>query len=120
MTETAMGSVFRFGDWELDVAQFSLRQGGVPCRVEPKVFDVLLYLLQHAHRVVPKDELLSAVWQGDVVTAGALTQCVFQARKAIGDTGTKQRMIATVNKRGYRFIADVQVSCPGAPRQRAG
>ena len=76
--------------------------------------------IQHAHRVVPKDELLSAVWQGDVVTAGALTQCVFQARKAIGDTGTKQRMIATVNKRGYRFIADVQVSCPGAPRQRAG
>lgn len=78
-------------------------------KVEPKVFDVLLYLLRHANRVVSKNELLSAVWQGDAVTAGALTQCVFLARRAIGDTGTSQRMIATVNKRGYRFVGDVQV-----------
>lgn len=54
--------IFEFDEFELDIERFELRRGGVPCHVEPQVFDVLRYLVEHRDRVVSKDELLDNVW----------------------------------------------------------
>ena len=58
-------TAYRFGECELDRALYQLRIGGVPVGIEPKVFDVLVYLLEHRDRVVTKDELLGAPVPGD-------------------------------------------------------
>jgi DNA-binding winged helix-turn-helix (wHTH) protein len=78
--------------------------GGEPVVVEPRVFDFLVYLVQHPERVVTKDELLQAVWGGHIVSESAITNRVNAARRAIGDSGKAQRLIRTVPRKGFRFI----------------
>ncbi|NOT58213.1 MAG: transcriptional regulator, partial [Deltaproteobacteria bacterium] len=99
--------VSHFADCELDESLYQLRRNGAPVAVEPKVFDVLAYLLQHRDRVVSKDELLDKLWPGQVVGENALTRCIRAARAAVGDDGTKQAIIETQHGRGYRFVAFV-------------
>jgi pimeloyl-ACP methyl ester carboxylesterase len=81
--------------------------------VEPQVFDVLVHLVQERARVVSKDELIRVVWAGRFVSDDTLTSRVRSARRAIGDTGTEQRLIRTVTRRGFRFVGDVQET-PGS------
>jgi adenylate cyclase len=99
--------LYRFQDCELDDSLYQLRRSGKPTDIEPRVFDVLAYLLQHRERVVPKDELLEKLWSGQVVSETALTRCIVAARKAVGDDGSKQGVIETQHGRGYRFVASV-------------
>ena len=86
----------RFDDYSLDVARHELWRGSEPVVVEPQVFDLLAYLVQHPERVVTRDELLQAVWDGRIVSESAITNRVNAARRAIGDSGEKQRLIRTV------------------------
>ena len=97
----------------LDTALFELRRNGRAVRMEPQTFDVLTYLVSHRDRVVPKEELMDAVWGGRFVTEAAVTSRIKQARRAMGDDGRGQRLIRTVHGRGYRFVADVTVEAPG-------
>ena len=76
--------------------------------LEPQVFDVLVHLVRNRDRVVTKDELQQAVWNGRVVSEDALTSRISSARRAIGDTGEDQRLIRTVQRRGFRFVGDVR------------
>jgi DNA-binding winged helix-turn-helix (wHTH) protein len=94
-----------FDDYILDVARRELWRGCEPVVVEPQVFDVLVYLVQHPERVVTRDELLQAVWDGRIVSESAITNRVNAARRAIGDSGEAQRLIRTVPRKGFRFIA---------------
>lgn len=96
---------YRFGDYELNVQLYQLRHAGELVEIEPKVFDLLVYLLQHHDRVVSKDELLDKLWPDQVVSETALTQAVMAARKAVGDDGARQHTIKTQHGRGYRFVA---------------
>lgn len=84
-------------------------------RIEPKVFDVVRYLIAHAERVVSKDELLGRLWPGEHVSESVLPRCITVARKALGDDPNAQRMIQTVHGRGYRFVAPLQSAGAGAP-----
>lgn len=106
--------MYRFEDCELDPGAFELRRGGEVVRVEPQVFDVLAYLLTHRDRVVPKAELLEAVWGDRFVGESALTSRIKAARRAVGDDGRNQRIIVTVHGRGYRFVAPVVAPPPVA------
>ena len=100
--------LYTFGDhYTLDPAGYELRQHGRLVRLEPRVFDLLAYLVQHPDRTVTREELLEQLWPQQFVTDNSLTYCVAQARKALGDTGQTQRYIQTVRRRGYRFIAPV-------------
>jgi len=81
-------------------------------RIEPKVFDVVRYLIAHAERVVSKDELLGQLWPGEHVSESVLPRCITVARKTLGDDPTAQRVIQTVHGRGYRFVAPLRA--PGA------
>jgi TolB-like protein/DNA-binding winged helix-turn-helix (wHTH) protein/Tfp pilus assembly protein PilF len=96
---------WRFGDFELDVARASLTQRGVVVALRPKSFALLQYLVTHPARLVPKDELLSAVWPDVVVTEDSLTRCISEIRVVLGDTGAQA--IKTVSRRGYLFDAPV-------------
>ena len=99
---------FGFGDCEIDCDRRELRRSGTTVHVEPQVFDVLVHLVRHRDRVVTKDELIEAVWDGRSVSDDALTSRISAARRALGDTGTQQRLIRTIPRRGFRFIADVR------------
>jgi excisionase family DNA binding protein len=121
--QTSSSTVYVFGDYELDDRLCELRQAGQPIAIEPKVFDVLSYLIRHRGRIVSKDELLKQLWTGQVVVEAALTRCVSEARTAVRDNGVRQQVIKTQRGRGYRFVATVierLVSASGrdAPAER--
>src|SRR5262245_38361095 len=99
--------IHAFADCELDEQLFQLRRRGRVVALEPKIFDVLSYLLRHRDRVVTKDELLDAVWAGQVVSESVLPKCINVARRAVGDTSSRRKVIATIHGRGYRFVASV-------------
>ena len=111
--------MFLFGDCELDVDSVELRVRREPRPVEPQVFAVLAFLVQHRNRMVPKEELLDAVWHTRFVTESALVSRIKSARRAIGDDGRAQRLIRTVHGRGYQFVGDVRIAEPvtGAAQQ---
>jgi pimeloyl-ACP methyl ester carboxylesterase/DNA-binding winged helix-turn-helix (wHTH) protein len=103
-----MSTVYRFEDCELDLAQYELRRAGEVVHVEPQVLDVLAHLITNRDRLVRKTELLDWVWCDRFVSESALTSRLKQARRAVGDDGQRQRVIATVHGRGYRFVAPVE------------
>jgi TolB-like protein len=100
--------LFQFDKFLLDTDKRELTgDGGVVVHVEPQVFDLLLHLAQNASRVVSKDELIERVWNGRAVSDAALNSRINAARRAIGDSGEKQAIIRTVQRRGFLFAADV-------------
>lgn len=99
--------MYAFDECRLDPSRHELWRDGATIHVEKQVFDVLNYLLDHRDRVVPKAELLDAVWGDRFVSDSALTSRLKDARRAIGDDGTAQRLIATVHGIGYRFVGEV-------------
>jgi predicted ATPase/DNA-binding winged helix-turn-helix (wHTH) protein len=113
------GVRFQFGGFELDDTRFTLSGPDGPVHVEPQVFGLLHHLLRHADRVVPKEELLDAVWGGRFVSESALTSRVKAARRAVGDDGQDQRVIGTVHARGYRLVAEVRTDAGPALARRA-
>ena len=106
---------FVFDEFELDDATFRLTSSGDVVAIEPQVFDVLVYLVNHRERVVSKEELLDNVWGDRFVSESALTSRIKSARRAVGDDGRAQRLIATVHGRGYQFVGEVTEIDPDAP-----
>ena len=100
--------IFSFGAFDLDTDVFELRRAGAPVAMEPQVFSVLAYLVEHRDRVVTKNELLDNVWGDRFVSESALTTRIKAARRAVGDDGAQQRVIKTVHGRGFRFVAAVR------------
>jgi DNA-binding winged helix-turn-helix (wHTH) protein/Tol biopolymer transport system component len=88
-------------------AQHLLLKNGQPVSLTPKTFELLVYLATHPGRLLTKDELIRAVWPDAVVEESNLAYHVFVLRKALGDDAEAERFIATVPKKGYRFVADV-------------
>jgi TolB-like protein/cytochrome c-type biogenesis protein CcmH/NrfG len=110
--------LFLFADCELDTDRRELRRGSQPVAVEPQVLDVLIYLLRNTGRVVTKDDLIASVWGGRIVEETTLTNRIFAARKAIGDSGRNQKLIRTISRKGFRFIGEVRsrsADDPAAP-----
>jgi DNA-binding winged helix-turn-helix (wHTH) protein/class 3 adenylate cyclase/tetratricopeptide (TPR) repeat protein len=100
--------MFTFGSFSLDVERRELKRDAQLIALEPQVFDVLSYLVRNRDRVVSRDDLLAAVWRGRIVSDSTLSSRINAARSAIGDTGTEQRFIRTVARKGFRFVAEVQ------------
>lgn len=99
---------YNFKHYELDTGLYELRYRGDPVSIEPQTFNVLAYLLAHRDRVVSKQELLDKLWAGRIVSESSLSTCIKAARKAVNDNGQDQNVIATVYRRGYRFIATAE------------
>ena len=103
---------FRFDEFEIDLGQQELRRSGQVVRIEPQVFELLVYLVRNSNRVVTKEELIELVWRGRAISEAALSSCVSAARRAIGDTGKDQRRIRTASKRGFRFVGTIDDAMP--------
>jgi TolB-like protein/tetratricopeptide (TPR) repeat protein len=98
---------FLFGDYALDTDRRELRCGAAVVPVTPQVFDLLDYLIRNRERVVSKDDLIDAIWNGRSVSDAALTTRLNAVRTAIGDSGQQQRLIKTLPRKGFRFVAPV-------------
>jgi DNA-binding winged helix-turn-helix (wHTH) protein/TolB-like protein/Tfp pilus assembly protein PilF len=103
----ADGGKFQVGTFVVDTARFRISNGDAAVAVEPKVFDLLVYLIRHRDRVLTREELFEAVWDGREVSDATLSNHVRSARKALGDSGELQQTIQTVRGRGYQFVAPV-------------
>ena len=91
----------------LDPLASCVWRGDQVISLPPKAFDVLHYLVTHSHRLIPKEELLKAVWPTTTVSDAVVRVSIVALRKALGDTAQTPRLIATVSRRGYRFLAPV-------------
>jgi DNA-binding winged helix-turn-helix (wHTH) protein/predicted Zn-dependent protease len=116
---TASGpSAYRFGPFELDTVNCELRRGGAPVKLPPQPFTLLLALVARAGALVTRDELQQAVWGADrhVDFNAGLNFCMAQLRTALGDEAGQPTYVATVPRRGYRFVAPVETVTPAPPR----
>jgi predicted ATPase len=105
--------IYAFEEYELDEHLYELRYAGKLVKLEPQVFNILAYLIQHRDRVVTKAELFAQLWPGRLVTEATLTSRLAAARRAVGDRGRTQRVIQTVHGRGYRFMLHVEERVTG-------
>ena len=99
---------YLFEDYTLDTERRELHRGADDVSVTPQVFDLLEYLIRNRQRVVSKDDLVSAIWNGRIVSDAALTTRLNAARSAIGDSGEEQRLIKTFPRKGFRFVGQVR------------
>src|SRR5205085_12342009 len=100
---------YQFADIQVDPQGCKVWKEGQPLPLEPKAYEVLIFLLQHRDRLVEKQELLDAIWKETFVMPNVLTRVIANLRKMLGDHPKEARYIETVPTRGYRFIAEVQI-----------
>src|SRR5262249_55357371 len=98
---------WHFGPFRLDLANACLWHAGQPVTMRPKTFEMLVYLVTHAGQLVTKEALFDAVWSETAVGDGVLKTSMNELRKALGETAKAPQWIATVHRRGYRFVAPV-------------
>ena len=114
-----------FADFRLDPDNACLWRGPQAMALTPKAFDVLHYLVTHPDRLVTKDTLLDAVWPELAISDAVVRVAIGELRRVLGDTAQAPRFIATVHRRGYRFVAPVtehteEVPCPAAAPDASG
>jgi TolB-like protein/DNA-binding winged helix-turn-helix (wHTH) protein/Flp pilus assembly protein TadD len=98
---------YEFREFLLDPANKLLLRNGIPVSLTPKIFDTLALLVERPGQLIEKDEFMRLLWPETFVEDAALAENVSRLRRALGDAES-QRIIATVPKRGYRFIAEVR------------
>jgi TolB-like protein len=98
---------FLFESYVLNPGRRELTRGSEVIVIGPKVFDLLVYLVRNREQVVSKDDLLDTVWGGRIVSESTVTSHINAVRKAIGDSGEEQRLVRTIARKGFRFVADV-------------
>ena len=116
--------IYRFDQYELDMACFELRRSGAAVAVEPQVLSLLALLVANPDRMVGKDEIIEKVWNNRIVSEAAVAARIKSVRKAIGDDGQQQRLVRTIHGRGFRFIGKVTSAAhpsasPDGPRDKA-
>ena len=99
---------YLFEEYALDTDLRELHRGADVVTIAPQVFDLLDYLIRNRERVVSKDDLINAIWNGRSVSDAALTTRLNVARTAIGDSGEQQRLIKTLPRKGFRFVGPVR------------
>lgn len=99
--------IFRFSDIEVREAERLVTRAAKPLSLEPKIFQILVYLLHNPGHLVSKDELVRAVWSNTAVTDSSLTRAMTFLRRALGDDPRDPRFIETISTVGYRFICPV-------------
>lgn len=104
-----MPHAYRFSDYLLDCKARELRLRGSVVTIPARVLECLQYLIEHRDRAVGRDELTMAVFARDNVSDAQLSQIVLRARRTVGDDGQEQRMIRTVPRFGFRWVAETEV-----------
>ena len=100
--------LYLFEDYALDTDRRELRRGAALLSMEPQVFDLLVFLVGNRDRVVSKDDLLTAVWGGRIVSESTIATRINAVRRVIGDNGEQQRLVRTTIGKGVRFVGAVR------------
>src|SRR5882724_8199181 len=109
LSSKGIGSLrYLFEEYAFDTDRRELHRGADVVCVAPQVFDLLDYLIRNRERVVSKDDLINAIWNGRIVSDAALTTRLNAARSALGDSGEEQRLIKTLPRKGFRFVGPVR------------
>ena len=106
---------FTCGEWTVRPELNRIERDGASVRLQPRVMDVLVYLAERARRVVPKAELVDALWPEEFVADAVLNRALCELRRALGDDPADPRFIETIPKRGYRLVARVGPDREGRP-----
>ncbi|CCN06257.1 putative transcriptional regulator, partial [Bordetella bronchiseptica Bbr77] len=101
-----------FDDCLLDLDRRELTRASRAVATAPQVFDLLAYLLANRERVVDRDELIQAVWNGRIVSESTLASHINAVRTAVGDSGQRQAVVRTIPRKGFRFVAEVRTAAP--------
>jgi DNA-binding winged helix-turn-helix (wHTH) protein/TolB-like protein len=104
--------VYEFGPFQLDLARHVLCRDGVETPLTPKLFDLLVILVEARGHTVDKERLMSAVWPDAIVEDGSLPRSISRLRDALGEESGSEQFIKTVARRGYRFAAPVREVVP--------
>ena len=113
--QTPPANLYEFGDFQLDAAKRRLRRlDGTPIPLTPRVFDTLLYMVEHHDSVLDKERIMEAVWPDSIVEENNLAQAISKLRQVFGETPGSHSYIVTVPGRGYRFVAGVAKRSEGA------
>ena len=102
--------LYEFGNFRLDT-DVALTANGEETAVEPQVFTLLQYLVEHREEVVSKDDLITHVWDGRIVSDAAIPSAINLARRAAGDDGRAQAVIKTFPRRGFKFVVGLAWAC---------
>jgi DNA-binding winged helix-turn-helix (wHTH) protein len=102
-------TALRFGRCEVRPASRELRIDGQLRQVQPRPFDLLVYLIEHRDRVLSVDELLDVIWGEQIVQPSSLTVAINRIRSVLGDDGGE--IIRTHHRVGYRFVAELEGEC---------
>src|SRR6185436_5943692 len=105
---TRKTSCYEFDEFHVDTARRILLRAGQPLALTPRLFDTLLYFVEHCDRVISKEELMQAIWPDAFVEENNLNQSVSAIRRALGERRGENRYIITVPGRGYRFASPVR------------
>ena len=97
-----------FAEFELDRNHRRLLRNGEPVRIYAKAFDLLNFLIENRGRILSKDEILEAVWEGQIVEEANLSVQISALRKALGETAGSPKFLITIPGRGYKFIAEIK------------
>lgn len=103
---------YHLAEFVIDTTQFQISSAGEVIAIEPKVFDLIVYLIENRQRLISREELFDQVWGGREVSDTSLSNHVKSARKALGDNGDLQKVVKTVRGRGYQFIANLNEVTP--------
>jgi TolB-like protein/DNA-binding winged helix-turn-helix (wHTH) protein/Tfp pilus assembly protein PilF len=107
--QTAPGHIYEFGGFQLDPAKRLLRRlDGTPVPLTPRVFETLLYMVEHHDSALDKERIMEAVWPDSIVEENNLAQAISKLRQVFGETPGSHSYIVTVPGRGYRFVAEVK------------
>lgn len=117
MNSLPRGSRYRFSRFVLDAKERCLMDGEREVHLRPKTLDTLIYLVERRGHLISKNELLDAIWTDTEVTENALAQCIRELREALGDSQKDPRFIQTVQRAGYRFMPEVEMTTAGEERE---
>ncbi len=110
---------YAFGPFRLDISAGELRRDDERVALTPKVFQLLLLLLQNPGRLITKREFLDKIWGDTNVEEGSVTRAITSLRSALNDNASRPEYVETVPRRGYRFVAKVQKVAAGELASRS-
>jgi DNA-binding winged helix-turn-helix (wHTH) protein len=98
----------RFLNYELRLESMQLIRDDALVEVEPQVYDLIKFFAENTGRLVSRDDLVEAVWNGRIVSDAAISTRINAVRTALGDDGKAQRVLQTIPRRGFRFLPEIK------------
>ena len=99
-----------FNNYELDINSQELKENDNQVKVEPQVFDLLVYMIENRGKLIDHQELIESIWKGRIVSDSAIAARISAARKAVGDNGKDQLVIKTVPRKGFKFLPTIETN----------